>query len=347
MLELKEVELIKEIIKKRNIKWLCHFTPRENLEFIKRDGLQPRNLITHHYRVTDSGRFDRFKNSICLSISKPNKWMFDKKKESGLDLCLLLINPDVLFEKECLFYPHNAATASYRNIDVNELKGAQAFENLFLPSISYQKANADPTTIYRSDKLDCETTSDQAEVQCLDIIEPKYIEHILNGNYIPLEYKDILNYAEGRKEKISELLGVINSISRTKIPKSSSTEDNKNKGENQTPKEFRNNNSSSILRELLKSYNNDKLQENHKNNNLSNNERINKKFEEIFSNKLKENNGFNNFLNKENLEKDSGKKEEKFDDLHKYKKLNVSSSSSGDGPCSIIIIILILLFLIL
>lgn len=44
----------------------------------------------------------------------------------------------------------------------------------------------------------CETTSDQAEVQCLDIIEPKYFLHIFEEN-IPLEYREIqtfMNYKE-------------------------------------------------------------------------------------------------------------------------------------------------------
>ncbi|MFZ7142562.1 DarT ssDNA thymidine ADP-ribosyltransferase family protein [Avibacterium avium] len=327
MLEIKEVELIKEILRKRNIKWLCHFTPRENLEFIKRDGLQPRNLITHHYQVTDTSRFDRFKNSICLSISKPNKWMFDRKKESGLDLCLLLINPDVLFEKECLFYPHNAATASYRNIDVNELRGAQALENLFLSSISYQKANSDPTTLYRSDKLDCETTSDQAEIQCLDVIDPKYIEYILDENIIPLEYKDILNYIESRKEKISELLGVISSTSRSKVPNyidDISKEDSDSKAYNKNSKTFRNNSMPAVREILMKSYNRE----------------------------LKQNKD-NNILIKGNVKKEEDnkynvKEKTKIDELHKYKKVDVSSSSSGDNLfISIIIIIIILSFLIL
>ncbi|POY44927.1 hypothetical protein C3007_03120 [Avibacterium gallinarum] len=328
MLELKEVELIKEIIKKRNIKWLCHFTPRENLEFIKRDGLQPRNLITHHYQVTDTGRFDRFKNSICLSISKPNKRMFDRKKESGLDLCLLLISPDVLFEKEFLFYPHNAATASYRYIDINAIRGSQALDNLFSPSISYQKSNLPPQTISRSnDLLDSETTSDQAEVQCLDVIEPKYIEYILDENIIPLEYKDILNYIESRKEKISELLGVISSTSRSKVPNyidDISKEDSDSKAYNKNSKTFRNNSMPAVRGILMKSYNRE----------------------------LKQNKD-NDILIKENVKKEENykynvKEKTKIDELHKYKKVDVSSSSSGDNLCiSIIIIIIILSFLIL
>lgn len=324
MLEIKEVVLIKEIIKKRNIKWLCHFTPRENLEFIKKDGLQPRNLITHQYQVTDTGRFDRFKNSICLSISKPNKWIFDKKKESGLDLCLLLISPDILFEKECLFYPHNAATASYRNIDINELKGYQALENLFLPSISYQKSNLPIQTSYRNDYLlDCETTSDQAEVQCLDIIEPKYIEYILDENPIPLEYNDIISCIENRKEKMSEFLGVIQPISLSKIPSSKgnfSEEDNRCKNYSQNPMIFKNNSGlSKAISEKLK---------------------FNEAFIKAQNEKLQKNEKYNsNLLNVEN-----SKKETKYNDL--YKRIENSSSNNNEF-CICIIIIFIILSLIL
>lgn len=95
--------LISEIIKQRNIRWLCHFTPRKNLKEIKRIGLKPRNLLDHTAIFTDSFRYDQNKNAICLSISKPNKWMFDMKRKQGFDLCLLLIDPAILYKKNCLF----------------------------------------------------------------------------------------------------------------------------------------------------------------------------------------------------------------------------------------------------
>ena len=193
----KEIFPVSQVVIQRKIRWLCHFTPRANLENIKSNGLKTRDLLSdREITVTDQVRSDQHKNAICLSISKPNKWMFEFKSKQGLDLCLLLISPEVLYKKNCLFYPHNAATASYRNIDIEELKGKQALENMFANPISYQKPGKPPQDIFRFHYvLDCETTSDQAEVQCLENIEPQYIIHIFEED-IPLTYDEILNYVD-------------------------------------------------------------------------------------------------------------------------------------------------------
>lgn len=186
--------LISQVIERRKILWLCHFTPRENLENIKKNGLKTRDLLSDdEVVVTDHARYDQYKNSICLSISKPNSFMFNKKLEQGFDLCLLLISPEVLYKKRCLFYPHNAATANYRYINIDLLKGEKGLEGMFSNPISYQRSGQLPQDIFREHYLlPCETTSYQAEVQCLDNIEPEYIEHIFEAN-IPLTYSDIYN----------------------------------------------------------------------------------------------------------------------------------------------------------
>ena len=192
--------LISQVIEQRNIRWLCHFTPRANLENIKQNGLKTRDLLFDwETTVTDPSRFDRFQNAICLSISKPNSWMFNRKQEQGLDLCLLLISPEVLFKKNCLFYPHNAATASYRNINIETLKGEKGLENMFSNPISYQKSGMPPQDIFRFHYLlPCETTSEQAEVQCLENIESQYIQHIFEYD-IPLTYNEIKFQVDGHK----------------------------------------------------------------------------------------------------------------------------------------------------
>ncbi len=185
--------LISQVIDRREIRWLCHFTSRQNLENIRKFGLVSRDLLPENTVITDSFRYDQHPNAICLSISKPNSWMFKKKQEQGLDLCLLLIDPIVLYKKQCLFYAHNAATACYRNVDPCHFTGEVALEKLFNEIITYQKSGCNPQHIARDwNKRDCETTSDQAEVQCLENIEPNYILHIFE-NSIPLTYDDILS----------------------------------------------------------------------------------------------------------------------------------------------------------
>ena len=212
--------LISQVIERRNIRWLCHFTPRSNLENIKQNGLKTRDLLSDwETTVTDQARFDQHRNAICLSISKPNSWMFNKKCEQGFDLCLLLISPEILYKKDCLFFPHNAATASYRNINIECLKGEQALENMFANPISFQKSGKLPQDIFRFHHLlNCETTSEQAEVQCLESIEPQYITHIFEEN-IPLTYDQILNRVEEVNDfapSIQELSQAISSISEKK-----------------------------------------------------------------------------------------------------------------------------------
>ena len=192
-LNLAKLKLI-QLIGNRKISWLCHFTPRENLKNIKENGLKTRDLLSGFENTfTDKSRFDQYRNAICLSISKPNKWMFNRKVEQGFDLCLLLISPEVLYRKNCLFYPHNAATASYQDIDIKQIQGELALEKMFANSVSFQKSQCAPSTIERNTFLEnCETTSDQAEVQCLENIEPDFIIHIFEDN-VPLTYEDIKN----------------------------------------------------------------------------------------------------------------------------------------------------------
>jgi len=196
--------LISQVIKRRNIRWLCHFTPRENLENIRRNGLKTRDLLSSRDSCfTDQARFDRYRNAICLSISKPNIWMFNRKKEQGFDLCLLLINPEILYKKNCLFYPYNAATASFRNIDINLIKGDIALEKMFANTISFQKSGGIHRDIPRYNGLSsCETTSEQAEVQCLENIEPEHILRIYESN-IPLTYEDIKQQFEKKNNILS------------------------------------------------------------------------------------------------------------------------------------------------
>lgn len=195
---------IPSIIEQRNIRWLCHFTPRQNLENIKRNGLKTRDSLYNTKVIgTDNNRSDRFYNSICLSISKPNEKMIRYKESELRNLSLLLLDPAILYKKACVFYPHNAATISFKNMDFVELIGVSAFEKLFDKKVTFQKSKQLETTISRCNRLDkCETTSIQAEVQCLENIEPKYIKYIFEYD-IPLTYNEI--DLRVNKEKLNRL----------------------------------------------------------------------------------------------------------------------------------------------
>lgn len=192
MLKLSEQNLIKEIIKKKDISCLCHFTPRKNLESIRKNGLVCRNQLPYNAQTTDNSRWDTHSNSICLSISKPNASMLSKKAREGLDLVLIILSPEILYEKNCLFFPHNAATKCYRYSPTYEFQGSEALEKLFANKVSYTKANGKTVNLsrYRKNLTSYEATSDQAEVQCLENIEAKYIIKVFEEG-IPLTARGI------------------------------------------------------------------------------------------------------------------------------------------------------------
>lgn len=199
-----EQTLIQSQCLEKNIQWLCHFTPRSNLELIKQHGLLPRNKIQGSFIVTDKYRYDGNSNTTCLSISKPNKWMFDKKQQEGFDLCLLLISPEILYLKRCAFYPYNAATASYRGIPIENLMGIDALEATFSDPITFQKSGHAFQSHRRNSNLNiAEPTSDQAEVQCYESIEPEYIQYIIEED-IPLTYQEICRFIESHENSLEE-----------------------------------------------------------------------------------------------------------------------------------------------
>ena len=178
-------------IERRQIKYLCHFTPQNNLEHIKNYGLLLRNEMPCGATITDSTRADNVRSAICMTISKPNRWMLEQKQREGHHLALLLISPDVLFMRKCLFYPHNAATASLRRRPIEDFMGIDAFKEIFAEEVEYKKSGKESQIIRRSSHLSAaETTSDQAEVQCLEQISPQHIMRIITYN-IPLDYQDV------------------------------------------------------------------------------------------------------------------------------------------------------------
>ena len=198
--------LIQSQCLEKNIKWLCHFTPRSNLELIKQHGLVPRDNIQGSFIVTDEYRYDGNSDSTCLSISKPNKWMFEKKQQEGFDLCLLLINPEVLYLKRCAFYPYNAATASYREMPIERLMGVDAMMATFSDLITFRKSGQASQSYKRNSHLDTsEPTSDQAEVQCYETIEPEYIHYIIEED-IPLTYQEISRFVKFHEASSRELI---------------------------------------------------------------------------------------------------------------------------------------------
>lgn len=102
--------------------------------------------------------------------------MFEKKQNQGMDLCLILINPRVLYENNCIFFPHNAATASYRNVPIANLQGRRHLKYYLLKKLLIKNLVENPNLfgvvqVYWIAKQHWI----KQKYSALEMIEPRYI----------------------------------------------------------------------------------------------------------------------------------------------------------------------------
>ena len=169
---------IQNIIQQRNITRLFHFTHTDNLSSILENGLLSRSDLNdkgNDYYFNDSDRIDGHLDAICLSVSYPNAKMFYKYRSlKAGDWVLLEIHPSVLWTKDCAFYPTNAASNSVRFKNIDLMKGATAFSDLFADDV-YGTAREG----YLTDEY---TTDVQAEVLVFEKIDTSYIVNTFHPN---------------------------------------------------------------------------------------------------------------------------------------------------------------------
>lgn len=185
---LRRREEIEKIIQDRGIKKLYHFTQAKNLNSIFERGIMSRNTIYNlriDAAVNDNERWDRHTDAISVSISGPNYQMLyalKKGKQNRGETCpgdtfvLLELDPSLLYELDCAFYPTNAASNRVRHASKTEFQGAQALENMFAdgvlcPAGTYSRAK------WNLDS--CETSDPQAEVLVFETIPARYIKCVL------------------------------------------------------------------------------------------------------------------------------------------------------------------------
>ena len=104
-------------IRNRNISSLYHFTKLNNLKSILDNGLLSVKYLKESntkYMNNDNLRLDKVLNGISLSISYPNYRMFYKYRSlpenCGVIWCVIELNPQLLIDKDCIFYTSNAAS---------------------------------------------------------------------------------------------------------------------------------------------------------------------------------------------------------------------------------------------
>ncbi|PLA39678.1 DUF4433 domain-containing protein [Neisseria sicca] len=168
---------IENILRERQIQYLCHFTRLENLESILTHGLIPRSDLynpefnpNRNLRVSglfnDTVRADEKINAICLSIAFPNSKMFYKlrREQENSQWVVIVLHSSLLLSKNCAFYPTNAANNNVRHSDISNFQGERAFNILF-----------DDIGDERQFLLPKDPTDVQAEVLVFDNIETNYI----------------------------------------------------------------------------------------------------------------------------------------------------------------------------
>jgi hypothetical protein len=164
---------VKETIESKKIEYVWHFTRLANLDGILTHGLINRQSILKKglpSEFNDDYRFDECEDSICCSIGHPNYKMFYSLRQDNPDSewVVIVLQPSVLWEKDCAFCATNAASNEVTCIPIQHRKGIDAFNKLFdeLPG----KPPRNELGISES----C-PTDPQAEVLVFGDIEPKYI----------------------------------------------------------------------------------------------------------------------------------------------------------------------------
>lgn len=128
-----KIENIKKLVSDRKIENILHFTSIGNIKGILEKGIISRKRLedkNKYYVSSDDNRFDNMYDYISTSISFPNYKMFYKKRiENDTNIYVVIaLKPDILWEKDCLFMPTNAA--SYKEIP-NSFSSDVALNNMF------------------------------------------------------------------------------------------------------------------------------------------------------------------------------------------------------------------------
>jgi ssDNA thymidine ADP-ribosyltransferase, DarT len=164
---------IRAVAERLRIPHLVHFTRCENLESILRYGVHSiascGELGLEAIR-NDTLRLDNQPNGISVSIAFPNYRMFYKYRqlEMQTDWAVLILSPEILWEKECGFYKNNAASSHVRHRPRHLTTTAHAFLEMF------EGGNLGRDAWLNS----YDPTDSQAEVMVYDTIEPHFIEAI-------------------------------------------------------------------------------------------------------------------------------------------------------------------------
>ena len=168
---------IEKHAKKVQIPFLVHFTRLANLASIIQHGLYPMSQIREigvAPQTNDRFRLDGHLDGISLSIGFPNHRMFYALRQQSADVewVVIIVSPEVLWQKESAFCCHNAADTRIRCQTLSQLKTKESFVGMF------KELKCCPSREEQRLKI-FDPTDDQAEVLLFDIIEPDLISGVV------------------------------------------------------------------------------------------------------------------------------------------------------------------------
>ncbi len=188
-----DYDAIQRDVRRRDITRLCHFMQSRKLQHVltQTQAILPTRQLQDRYPdlldVTDTARLDGHLNHICCSVEYPNSWYFQKVRERDhlfTDWVILCLDPALLWEREALFSPRNAA-AQHGALLRSGWHGWQALFALQVAGAHGKMRRRTPQM------LACCPTDGQAEVLIPDAISQCYITAII-----------VQNEKQARKEQV-------------------------------------------------------------------------------------------------------------------------------------------------
>lgn len=179
---------LREIVARRQVRALTHFTRLSNVPGILARGLVPardlRGISEHGAQFNDDSRIDGYPDANPMSVSFPNyKMFYALRKTHGGEWAVLAVSPDVLLEFECLFCNTNAAHRTELARSREHRRTPAAFEEMFGESARCLC----PQGRGGLGLPDACPTDPQAEVLVRGVIPVKFIDSIHVNNAKDLE----------------------------------------------------------------------------------------------------------------------------------------------------------------